>query len=57
MKSETEVKEKLAYYRGYAEGLRKSGGHIPKSEETEATRVWVWIDALVWVLGEERTNE
>ena len=57
MKSETEVKEKLAYYRGYAEGLRKSGGHIPKSEETEATRVWAWIDALVWVLGEERTNE
>ena len=55
MKSETEVKEKLAYYRGYAEGLRKSGGS--KSEETEATRVWAWIDALVWVLGEERTNE
>ena len=55
MKSETEVKEKLTYYRGYAEGLRKSGGS--KSEEIEATRVWAWIDALVWVLEEERTNE
>ena len=53
MKSEAEIKEKLAYHRGRLEALRQAGVQVAKDAPAKADAM-AWVDALVWVLAETK---